>query len=215
MKIYDISMTISKDIPVYKNKEEKKPLFENASNFDTGSTYETILKFNLHTGTHMDFPLHMLKDGETSDTLDLSKLITPVKVFDLTYVQDAIKDTDLMPLNIKENDFILFKTHNSYEDFFNFHFVYIHESASKYLAKKKIKGVGIDALGVERDQVGHPTHKHLMNANITIIEGLRLKDVLPNTYQMFALPIKIQGVDALPLSVILIEGTYDSISNTR
>jgi arylformamidase len=215
MKIYDISMTISKDIQVYKNKEEKKPVFENASNFETGTSYETILKFNLHTGTHMDFPLHMIKNGDTSDTLDLSKLITPVKVFDLTHVNDAIKDTDLISLDIKENDFILLKTKNSYEEYFNFQFVYIHESASKYLADKKIKGVGIDALGVERDQIGHPTHKHLMHANIIIIEGLRLKDVSPKTYQMFALPIKIKEVDALPLSVILIEDTYDSTSNTK
>lgn len=209
MKIYDVSMTISKDIPVYKNKEEKKPIFENASNFDTGSSFETILKFNLHTGTHMDFPLHMIPHGETSDSLDLDKLITEVKVFDLTHLEDSIKDIDLVKFDICEDDFILFKTRNSYEDFYNFKFVFIHESASIYLASKKIKGVGIDALGVERDQEGHPTHKHLMHANITIIEGLRLKEIEQKTYQMYALPIKIQHVDALPLSVILIEETYD------
>jgi arylformamidase len=213
MKIYDVSMTISKDIPVYKDKEEKRPIFENASNFETGSSYETIMKFNLHTGTHMDFPLHMIKDGETSDSLDLSKLITKVKVFDLTHVKDAIMDTDLRTLDIQENDFVLFKTQNSFEDFFNFHFVFIHESASIFLASKKIKGVGIDALGVERDQSGHPTHKHLMHANIIIIEGLRLKDVEAKTYFMYALPIKIKHVDALPLSVILVEETYDSTRN--
>jgi len=209
MKFYDVSMTIRKDMQVYKNIEQKKPMFENASNFETGSSYETILKFNLHTGTHMDFPLHMIKGGDTSDTLDLSKLITKAKVFDLTYIKDSIKDMDLTHLDIEEDDFLLFKTRNSYEDFFNFQFVYIHESASIYLAEKKIKGVGVDGLGVERDQAGHPTHKHLMHSNITIIEGLRLKDIEPKTYMMYALPIKIEHVDALPLSVILVEETHD------
>lgn len=209
MKFYDVSMTITKDMQVYKNIEAKKPIFENASNFENGSSYETILKFNLHTGTHMDFPLHMIKNGETSDTLDLNKLITKVKVFDLTYLNDSIKDVDLFDLDIQEDDFVLFKTRNSFEEFFNFQFVYIHESASIYLAKKKIKGIGVDSLGVERDQVGHPTHKHLMHANVTIIEGLRLKEIEPKIYDMYALPIKIEHVDALPLSVILVEVSHD------
>jgi len=209
MKFYDVSMTITKDMQVYKNIEAKKPIFENASNFENGSSYETILKFNLHTGTHMDFPLHMIKDGETSDTLDLNKLITRVKVFDLTHLTDSIKDVDLFNLDIKEDDFVLFKTRNSFEDFFNFKFVFIHESASIYLAKKKIKGIGVDGLGVERDQIGHPTHKHLMHADVTIIEGLRLKEIEPKTYDMYALPIKIEHVDALPLSVILVEVSHD------
>lgn len=209
MKFYDVSMTITKDMQVYKNIEAKKPIFENASNFENGSSYETILKFNLHTGTHMDFPLHMIKNGETSDTLDLNKLITKVKVFDLTYLNDSIKDVDLFDLDIQEDDFVLFKTRNSFEEFFNFQFVYIHESASIYLAKKKIKGIGVDGLGVERDQVGHPTHKHLMHANVTIIEGLRLKEIEPKIYDMYALPIKIEHVDALPLSVILVEVSHD------
>jgi arylformamidase len=205
MRIYDVSMTIKHDMQVYKNKKEKKPVFENASNFKTGSSYETMLKMNLHTGTHMDFPLHMIPNGTTSDALDISKLITCVKVFDLTHIKDSIKAEDLTHLDIKKNDFILFKTRNSYEEDFNFQFIYIQESASIYLAEKEISGVGIDALGVERDQKGHPTHKHLMHANIIIIEGLRLKEIKEKSYMMYALPIKIEAVDALPLSVILVE----------
>jgi arylformamidase len=205
MKIYDVSMTISKDMQVYKNLESKVPEFLVASNFDTGSSYETKINFNLHTGTHMDFPLHMLKNGKTSDTLDLSKLIRKVKVFDLTHLEDAIDQKDLQKLNISENDFILFKTRNSYEESFNFKFIYINESASIYLSSKNISGVGIDGLGVERDQKGHPTHKNLFEKNIIIIEGLRLKEVIEKEYMMYALPIKIKSVDALPLSVILIE----------
>lgn len=205
MKIFDVSMMIKPDMPVYKNKEEKKPVFENASNFETGSSYETILKMNLHTGTHMDFPRHMIPNGATSNTLNLNQLITVVKVFDLTHVNDAIKDTDLVGFDIQPNDFILFKTRNSDEDYFNFKFIYVHESASIYLAEKRVSGVGIDALGVERDQPGHPTHKHLMHANVIIIEGLRLKEIEEKTYFMYALPLKIENVDALPLSVILIE----------
>ncbi|MDI6452989.1 cyclase family protein [Peloplasma aerotolerans] len=203
MKVYDVSMTISKNIQVYKNKPEKKPTFEVVSDFDYASSHETNMTFNLHTGTHMDFPLHMIPFGETSDTLDLARLIREVKVFDLSHLKDCIDIKDVEKLDIQKDDFVLFKTKNSEEENFNFKFIYLNDKASKYLAERKIKGVGVDGLGVERDQPNHPTHKTLFKHDIIIIEGLRLKEVNEGVYMMYALPIKIKGVDALPLSVIL------------
>ena len=205
MKIYDVSMTIHKDVMVWKDKPEKKPILEVVSDFDYAAAYETKLTMNLHTGTHMDFPLHMIKDGQNSDHLDLNKLITVVKVFDLSHLTESIQVEDIKDFNIKTNDFVLFKTRNSFEDTFNNKFVYLGESAASFLADQHIKGVGVDGLGVERDQAGHPTHKLLFNANAIIIEGLRLKDIQQGIYMMYALPIKIKGVEALPLSIILIE----------
>lgn len=205
MKIYDVSMTISEDIQVYKNKEEKKPKFINASNFKNSSAYETQVTMNLHTGTHMDFPLHMIENGKTSDTLDLNKLIRTVKVFDLSHVEKEIDASDLVSLDINASDFILFKTRNSFEDVFNFEFVFVNEKAALYLKNKKVSGVGVDALGIERDQKGHPTHHILMKDDIIIIEGLRLGEVPEGSYMMYALPIKMKNVEALLLSIILIK----------
>src|SRR5690554_149518 len=107
MKYYDVSMMVSSDMQVYKNKEEKKPVFKIASDFNRGSSHETQVDLNLHSGTHMDFPLHMLEDGLTSNALDLSRLIRKVKVFDMTHVNDGIDKSDLEKLNINQNDFIL------------------------------------------------------------------------------------------------------------
>lgn len=215
MKIYDVSMTISKDIQVYKNKEEKKPTFEIVSDFDYASARETKMNFNLHTGTHMDFPLHMLPNGANSSSLDLDRLITMVKVYDMTHLKSYIDADDLRSLDIKKNDFVLFKTRNSFEETFDFEFVFINESASEYLAELKVSGIGVDGLGVERDQEGHPTHKNLFKADIIIIEGLRLKEIEEGKYMMYALPIKIEEMDALPLSVILVEDPYDTQSITK
>ncbi len=213
MKIYDISMTITPNMQVYKNMESKKPIITVVSDFSTGSSHETQLSMNLHTGTHMDFPLHMIEDGLTSDTLDLSKLIRPVKVVDMTHIKDGISDEDLKKIDINENDFLLFKTINSYDEKFLTQFIYIDESASIYLASKHIAGVGVDGLGVERNQEHHPTHKNLMMNDIIIIEGLRLKEVKQGQYFMYALPIKITNSDALPLSIILIEEPHEHLQS--
>lgn len=204
MIYYDVSMKITPDMQVYKNKENKKPVFRVASDFDTSPAHETEVTINLHTGTHMDFPLHMIRNGQTSSELVLDRLIREVKVFDMTDIKDSISKDDLMDLDICKNDFILFKTQNSYEDVFNFKFIYIDQSAALYLNQKEIAGVGVDALGVERDQKNHMTHKLLFEKDIYIIEGLRLKEIKQGPYFMYALPIKMDDADALLLSVILV-----------
>ncbi len=205
MTRYDVSMVITPDMQVYKNKPEKKPVLTVDSDFDRGTTYETRLTMNLHTGTHMDFSKHMSQEGAVSDGFDPFTLIRAVRVFDLTGLQEAISADDLMPLAIQSGDFVLFKTRNSLTEQFDFRFVHVDASAARLLADLKVDGVGVDALGIERDQPGYPTHKTLFKAGIIIIEGLRLKAVPAGRYQMIALPLNIDGVEALPLRVVLID----------
>ncbi len=205
LKIFDISMPINHSMPVYKGREAKRPIISLDSNFDTGSSYETRLEMNLHTGTHLDTPKHMILSGYTLKELELSKVITDCKVFDLTDVRDKITDMDLMKLDIKEGDFILLKTRNSFEDILENEFVYVDRDGANYLAKLKIKGVGIDSLGVERDQPDHETHISLFNSDIMILEGLRLKDIEEGEYLLNAAPIYIPESEAAPVRAYLIK----------
>ncbi|KFN15278.1 MULTISPECIES: cyclase family protein [Bacillus] len=200
MKIHDITAPIFEGMTVYKNKPEKQPQFSRTTN---AHVTESRITLDVHTGTHIDAPLHMINEGATFESIPLEKLVGPVKVFDLTTVEDGITITDLQHLDIQENDFILFKTRNSFEDEFNYEFIFLKEDGAHYLAKRNIRGVGIDALGVERSQPGHPTHKALFDANIIVIEGLRLKNVPADQYFMVAAPLKLVGTDASPARVLL------------
>ncbi|MBB6175388.1 arylformamidase [Anoxybacillus tengchongensis] len=202
MKMYDVTAPIFEGMPVYKNKPEKQPKLMTITN---DYVTESRIDMDVHTGTHIDAPLHMVKDGETFETIPLEKLVGYCKVLDVTHVNDRITKEDLIHFDIQENDFILFKTKNSFDDAFNFEFIYVAEDAATYLAEKRIRGVGIDALGVERNQAGHPTHKTLFNHHIIIIEGLRLKDVPAGEYWMVAAPLKLVGTDAAPARVLLFE----------
>ena len=104
---YDVTMTISETMQVYKNRASKKPIFSVAGAKSRGdSTNETDVKFNVHSGTHVDFPRHIYDDGQTSRDFDLTTFLRPVKVFDLTALQGEITKDDLLKLDIKKNDFI-------------------------------------------------------------------------------------------------------------
>ena len=201
--IYDVSMPIHKNIQVYKNREEKKPIFTNAANHQENQVHETKLEFNLHTVTHVDFPLHMIEDGKTSDSENIKTFLGKCKVLDFSSVQSSIGKEELMKHTIEENDFLLLKTKNSLSEDFLFDFIYLNEEGAKYLLEKKIRGVGIDGLGIERNQKEHPTHKILLGNDIAIIEGLRLKGIKENDYEMICLPLSIKGVEASPARVIL------------
>lgn len=195
-------MTIIEGMQVYKNKPEKQPKLSTVTN---GYVTESRLELDLHSGTHVDAPLHMIENGNTFETVSLESLVGPCKVLDLTNVNDQITKNDLEGFNIEENDFLLFKTKNSFEEEFNFDFIYLAEDGARYLVEKGVRGTGIDSLGIERAQEGHPTHKTLFSNNIIIIEGLRLKDIEAKPYLMVAAPLKLQGTDASPARVLLIE----------
>ena len=202
MKMYDVTGTIYEGMTVYKNKPEKQPKLNSVTN---GYVTETQLELGVHTGTHIDAPRHMVVDGDTFETIAMEDLVGQSKVFDLTHVEDGISKMDLEGFDIQKGDFVLFKTKNSFEDTFNFDFIFLAQDGAEYLAQLGIRGVGIDTLGIERSQEGHPTHKTLFAHKIIIIEGLRLKGINQGEYFMVAAPLKLEGTDGSPARVLLFE----------
>jgi arylformamidase len=204
-KIIDISMPIHEHMATYKGRIEKRPSHTWDRRMPQDSINESSLCMNLHTGTHLDAHLHMIADGWTIKDIPLERLITPCKLFDLTGIADAITRSDLEGLSIAPGDFVLLKTQNSAGRVYDEDFVYIRHDAAEYLAELKVSGVGIDALGVERDQPGHLTHMALMSADVLILEGLALRDVQAGSYYLIALPLSIPDAEGAPVRAVLLE----------
>lgn len=206
MKLYDISMPIDVNMAVFKNEPSRQPELIPVKSLEENAVVIHKILLDLHSGTHVDAPSHYFKEGKTIDQLSMTKEVTNCRVIDFSTVDDAIMPRHFETLNIQEDDFLLLKTKNSTEDFYNPNFVYLSKEAAEYLAEKKIKGVGIDAMTIERNQPEHETHKCLLEREIMIIEGLRLKHIKAGLYKMVALPINIIGAEAAPTRVLLIEG---------
>jgi arylformamidase len=203
-KIYDISMTIQDGMQVYKNKEEKKPKIYNSSNFQTGRSHESKIDIDVHCGTHVDAPLHMLEDGATIETIGLERLVGMARVLDLTHVQDGVSREDLEAHGLQRGEWVLLKTRNSFSEEFDPEFVYVKEDGARYLIESGVMGVGVDGLGIERAQPEYTTHRPLFRNNVVVVEGLRLKDVSPGSYFMVIAPLKLTGIDGAPARALLI-----------
>lgn len=205
MRIWDVSMPIHREMPVWKGRDTKRPQLNITRDFqeDGSGGRETQLVMDAHTGTHIDAPLHFVYGGKTLDQIPIEQLIRKVKVIDLSNIEHVILPEHFGDHGISRGDFVLLKTLNSIEPILEQEFVYISGPAAQALVDLGVVGVGIDALGVERDQPDHATHMALLSAGVIIIEGLRLGNVPAGEYLMIAAPLKVLGVEAAPARVIL------------
>ena len=204
-RIIDISWPITSTMTTYKDK--KSITLTQTKSFETDNVREHELKMSTHTGTHIDAPAHFLQDGTTMKEIPLGALIGPCSVLDLTHVEEKISDADLKPFDIQPNSRVLFKTKNSLQEPtapFDYKFIYLDDSGAQYLANLGVTCVGIDYLGIERDQKDHQTHKTLLEEKIPIIEGLRLGHVAPGAYTLYCLPLALPQLEAAPARAVLI-----------
>lgn len=206
MKIIDVSWPVSQDTTEYKDR--KTILFKQNKIFEQDGARDSQITMNSHTGTHIDAPNHFLQNGKSVDQVSLQTCIGKAKVLDFAGVKESVSKSDLQKHDIQKNDIILLKTKNSFLSAtgpFEKEFIFLKDCGAQYLADKEIKAVGIDYLGLERGQEGHPSHKYLMEKDITIIEGLRLGHVVPGDYFFICLPIYVVGLEAAPARAILVQ----------
>jgi arylformamidase len=202
--IYDVTMPIHPDMQVYKNKQDKKPIFTYQIQHSPHDISETNVFLPMHTGTHMDFPKHMDSSGKTSTGFDSTTFFNQsVVVIDCLHVEDRLTLKDIEGISFQKGDTVFFKTKNSLHDMFLNDFVYVSLELAEKLSTLDLLAVGIDGLGIERNDPMHQTHVTLMRQDVYIIEGLRLKEVPPGRYRFTALPIHVLESDALPLRVLI------------
>jgi arylformamidase len=205
-KIIDISWPISPEMTAYKDKHEA--IFTPVAEFARDHYRKSTITLSSHDGTHVDAPSHFLESGVTIDHVPLATLNGPCKVIDLVHCDEKITLTDVAACDINAGDIILFKTKNSLlspNAPFNPNFIFIDHQAARFLADKKIKAIGVDYLGIERQQPGHETHDAFLSNNIGVIEGLRLADVCAGSYFLCCLPLNVQGLDGAPARAVLLQ----------
>jgi arylformamidase len=165
------------------------------------------LSLGAHTGTHMDAPLHFLRDGAGIDTMPFDATIGPARVIEIRDTV-SISPGELAAHSIRAGERILFKTANSARcwqtDDFVEDFVYIAHDAAAFLAARGVRTVGVDYLSVGGFRAdGAATHRALLGAGIWIIEGLNLAQVQPGAYDLICLPLRLLHADGAPARAIL------------
>lgn len=167
----------------------------------------TRASMSAHTGTHMDAPLHFVRDSPTIEQMPIEATVGPARVIRIAD-GTAIRRAELLQHSIQPGERILFRTANSSRDWgnlpFNEEFVFIARDAAEYLAERGIRTVGVDYLsvgGFKQDAV--ETHVALLGKGIWVIEGLVLSGIEPGHYELVCLPLKWVAAEGAPARAIL------------
>ena len=166
----------------------------------------TNLSMSAHISTHVDAPLHFIRDGNDVCSISFDRLIGPVRIIQIKD-KHRIEREEIVSCNISEGERLLFRTINSESDWsmmsFRKDYVFLSTAAAKYLIEKKVKTIGVDYLSVAGEENGLEVHRLLLGQEILIIEGLNLRHVESGNYEMICLPLKIEGADGAPARVVI------------
>jgi len=164
----------------------------------------------LHTGTHVDAPLHFLEGGPSVAEMPLDALVGPARVIGIRDPR-AIRAHELEPLRLRRGERVLFKTRGSARRWrapeFATDYVYVAPDAAALLVERGVRAVGIDYLSIGApNQEGYDVHRTLLRAGVWIVEGLDLSEVSPGRYELICLPLKVPGADGAPARALLRAG---------
>lgn len=170
----------------------------------------SALKMSVHSGTHMDAPLHFLKDGADVTAAPFEAMFGRVRVAEIageTISQAGLEAYEARTGVLQPGERIFCKTANSGRDWltepFDERYVAVDAEAAGFLAGRGVQVVGVDYLSVAPFKNTVDTHRTLLGAGVWVIEGLDLRAVGEGDYEMAALPLKLIGSDASPLRVLL------------
>src|SRR5215471_4003399 len=162
------------------------------------------LSLGVHTGTHVDAPVHFIGGAPGVDQFSIDALIGSARVIEIPD-KEICTAQDLEAYDIQEGERLLLRTSNSNRcwnvDAFVEDYAHLDTSAAKMLAERQVRMVGIDYLSIGRGTEGPEVHRILLGAGVVIVEGLDLSRVNAGVYDVVCLPLKILGGDGAPARV--------------
>jgi arylformamidase len=203
----DVSVSLDRPFPRWPSSSGVSVSW--ASNIDAGDAVrETNLALDVHCGTHVDAPSHVLRDGASVGDLPLEAFLGPVLVVDATgrSVVDAALIEAAVPAGTAR---VLFRTDNSAtaamrRPEFDAGFVGLSVEAAAALARRpELLLVGNDYLSIQPYGGDDETHRVLLRRGIAVLEGLDLTDVRPGPYELVAPPLRIDGAEGSPVRALL------------
>ena len=200
-------MPLTADLPVWPSspglKTERRQAIERGDDANV-----TQLAMDVHTGTHVDAPLHFIDGGHELEQMGLGPFLGPADVVDLSAAETI--DAQVLRGAVPEDaERVLLRTRNSVlegfrEPPFRPDYAAIAPDGARWLAERKIVLVGVDYLSVQGYEDPPDAHTVLLGASICLLEGLVLDHVAAGRYFLACLPLRLDGVEAAPARAVLI-----------
>ena len=167
----DLTHVLNENTPVYPGSHDTPPHFTPVATIEKDGYSSSILTMGLHVGTHIDAPAHMIRGGNTLDTVPLEKLCCKAFLVDARG-HNLIGSELIEPIINPPGNALLFLTgHEAFygrPEYFTNHPVLTEDAAGCIIEKK----FGMVALICKSDHYPFDQHKKLFTHDILIIENL-------------------------------------------
>ncbi len=212
MKCVDLTLTISKDLPMFPGSPT--PNFIPWSSLKEDGYNLELVFLSSHSGTHIDAPFHFLQNGAKIHKIPLERLVIDAilikikkgkKIITRQDIEDFEKNNFLIP----KKSTVIFHTDWSKNLNKNFYFTKnpgLSLSAAKYLVSKKINLIGIDSPSIDLGtDEKFSVHQILSKNNILIVENLiNLEKIHTTQFRFVVLPLKLENATGSPVRALAI-----------
>lgn len=210
--LHDVTVQLRPGMPTWPGEDgvELRPV-KRIADGDPANVH--TLGMGIHTGTHVDAPRHFVDGARTAESLSLDVLVGPCLVADVAGAPDvsAAELEALFPAGTAAPERLLLRTRNSSgpspawaDDAFREDYAAIGHDAARWLVERGVRLVGVDYLSVEPYRAEEPvTHRTLLGAGVTIVEGLDLRSIAPGAYRLHCLPLLLRDAEGAPARVVL------------
>ena len=206
-RFYDVSMTIENGMLSWPG--DGPVSVDRVRSMEDGERLnKSRLDLSAHSGTHIDAPVHFIREGIGVDLLPLDILIGPAVVLHLPGARELgvreFKAAGIQP----DTERLLLKTDNGKhlgQREFKKDFSFVTPEGARYIIDSGVRLVGVDYLSIAEYGRGEVVPQALLGEGIIIVEGVDLRAVPAGSYNLIALPLKIGGCDGAPARVVLEE----------
>ena len=179
--LWDISPSVSTRAPVFPGDTPFQVLWNERIN-DGGVANISTIHMSPHVGAHVDAPMHLDSGAVDVATLRLERFIGRCRVIER----------------------VLIKTRRTAPERWTEDFRSVSPGAVRMLLESGVMLIGLDTPSIDpADSTLLLSHRVALQGGISIIENLDLSQVEAGDYELIALPLKLEGVEASPVRAVL------------
>lgn len=173
---------------------------------DGASVNVSAISMSPHVGTHADAPLHVREGAPGSEAFDLPAFLGPAVVIGIEATPSPVAAAEILSrLPQGRVERLLIRTGRCIaEGPFPDHWPVLSTHAARALVDRGLRLLGVDAPSV--DELASKTldvHHVLFAGGAAIVENLDLREVEDGEYELLALPLRLDGLDAAPVRAVL------------
>jgi len=205
-RLHDISQRLRAELPVWPGDSAFECSVTAAVSEGSSVTLHKI-SLSTQSGTHAECSLHVRDDAPSLDELDLSAFVGECELRDVSAAVDRVTLSDVLDRLPSKVERVLLRTLRAPDwNHWPSGFTAIDPALIEALAARGCQLIGTDAPSIDPETCkALRSHHAAHRAGMAILEGLVLDGLPEGRYELIALPLPIEGLEATPIRAVLRE----------